>query len=182
MLFGFGGLCLIFLVGTFCNYFYGTPFQSFTVLLAVPVMALAVGIVAFVGKEWQIVPFGQDMLNPQLVIAVTLVFIAVLVLAAVAIAASTRLGQVMTLLICFAVLMLGITSDYLFGQYRDVSLLADVLYRITPNFGFFWISDALIAEHDVTLSYLGVSSSYAVFYILGILLAGVALFQKRELG
>jgi ABC-2 type transport system permease protein len=182
MIFGFGALFAIFLVGAFCNYFYGTSFQSFSVLLAVPVMSVAVAVVGFVGKEWKIVRFGEGMFAPQITIAVVLVFLAVLVLAAVAIAASTRLGQVMTLLICSGVLMLGITSDYLFGRYRDSVWVADVLYRITPNFGYFWVSDALIAEHEISLGYLGITSSYAVCYILGVLLIGVALFQKRELG
>ena len=52
-----------------------------------------------IDREWALQSPAVDF-NPQLMIALGLVLQAILVLAAVAIAASTRLGQVMTLMVC----------------------------------------------------------------------------------
>lgn len=182
MIFGMGAVLLVCLIGGFCNFFYGVPFQSFAVMMALPMMTLAGSLVAFINKDWKIVPVGAEMFNPQLLLAAALVFFAILVLTAVAVAASTRLGQVMTLLICVGVMAMGLTSDYFFGRHGEDNLFAAMMYRIVPNFGFFWVTDALTAEHDISIAYLLTVTSYTGFYILGILLIGIALFQKRELG
>ncbi len=117
LLFGFGAVLLTFGIATFCNYFYGWQFVSTCLGLGCGLLTLAVMLVGFIDSEWAFQPFAKKIMETQLPTAVLLVYFAVMILAAVALAASTRLGQVMTLLICFIVLGLGLTSDYFFQPY-----------------------------------------------------------------
>jgi len=106
----------------------------------------------------------------------------VMIATAVAVAVSTRLGQVATLGICTLVLMIGLASDYLFGQLRDASLLARFAYWISPNLAFLWVADALTQNNQITAQYVGMAFGYAMLIVLAWLLIAVALFQKREVG
>ncbi len=117
LIFGFGAVFLSFGVATFCNYFYGWQFTSSCLGLGLGLVTLACTLVGFIGREWTVQPFGAKVLDTQLPEAVLLIYFATLILTAVALAASTRLGQVMTLLICFVVLTLGLMSDYFFQPY-----------------------------------------------------------------
>jgi hypothetical protein len=117
LLFGFGAVVLTFLIATFCNYFYGWQFPSTCLALGGVLMTMACGLVGFIDNEWHTQSFATKIVEAQLPTAVVLVYFAVMILTAVALAASTRLGQVMTLLICFLVLALGLTSDYFFQPY-----------------------------------------------------------------
>ena len=109
----------------------------------------------------------------------------VLMITAVAVAASTRLGQVMNLLVCLIVLILGLTSDYLLGasaQGAEGSRLAAALYRIIPNTGFFWAGDVVSAKLTFSWGYLGMAAAYSGLYTVAALLVGMALFHRREVG
>jgi len=61
----------------------------------------------------------------------------VLVLTAVALVCSTRLGQVMTVVVCTGVFMLGLLSNYLFGRQafnnKQVGVIASVEYPSTST-------------------------------------------------
>lgn len=117
LIFGFGAVLLAFGIATFCNYYYGWQFVSTCLVLGLILMTMACGLVGFIDKEWSAQAFATKIIDKQLHTAVILVFFAVMVLTAVALAASTRLGQVMTLMVCFVVLGLGLTSDYFFQPY-----------------------------------------------------------------
>ena len=182
ILFGSGALVASILVAAFCNYLYDTQFSSLAIALVVPLLSLALALVALISPDWTLQSFGQDFIDGQIIGAAFLVFAMVLILTAVAVAASTRFGEVATLVICLAVLLVGLVSDTLFGQYRDSYLLAKVGYWLAPNLAFLWVTDALTQENPITLSYVGVSFGYANLLVAGYLLIGVAAFQKREVG
>ena len=122
------------------------------------------------------------MLKINLFFAGVLVLMAVMVLAAVALAASTRLSQVMTLLVCVLVTMLGMVSDYTLGQHVESSTTANVLYHIVPNLGLYWVIDAVTAFIPVPASYVGMAAGYTALLVTATLMIGVALFQRREVG
>jgi ABC-2 type transport system permease protein len=186
----FGGLALV--VAALANYLYRRPFPSvFTLSLAVA-MAAALGVVWCVSREWT---FQNPLTewNPQLMIALGLVFEAVLVLAAVAIAASTRLGQVMTLVVCFGVFLVGLVSEYFLGTIvADAAspgnastvgrLLTWPLYAAIPNLQFFWSADALTQGNPMTIGYFGAVSLYAAFVVGAVMSLAVLLFQRRDVG
>ncbi len=116
-----------------------------------------------------------------LLFAILLILFAVLVFVALAVAASTRLGQVMTLLICFAFFFLGSTSHYFFGRFASESYAAKATYLLFPNLTFFYVMDALVTDRPIPAGYVGLSAAYAAFHVIAILAIGMVLFQRREL-
>jgi hypothetical protein len=107
---------------------------------------------------------------------------AVVVFSAVAVAASTRLSQVMTLMVCFAVLAIGSAHPAVFARWSDQAPLVRLLGWIPPNLTFFYAIDALQNEKvTIPLSYVGKALAYCVLYSAAILAAGIALFQNRQL-
>ena len=112
-----GGSALLgaLLLGLVGNYLFGWHFGSAAIWSAAALMTLAMGVILFVGKGWKIVPLGFDdipgpynpdcvpLITAQLMVRVVLMYFASLICCAVAITASTRLGQIATLLVCGAV-------------------------------------------------------------------------------
>jgi hypothetical protein len=143
-------------------------------------MSLAMVVIAFVGKGWKVVPFGQDI-PPQLLVAMGLLLLGVLVFAAVAVTASTRLGQVMTLLVCCGFFLVGSMSQYLFGRFAGQNLAARVAYGAWPNLTFYYALDAMITGRAISGAYAGLTAAYAACNVVAILGVGMALFQRREL-
>jgi ABC-2 type transport system permease protein len=182
---GFGSLFVALLVGAFCNYFYGREFSTTTIAFLAPLLTVSVLVVALFDKKWNMTDFAADFVGGQVIIAAYLVFLAVVISSAVALAASTRLGQLMTLVVCLCVLGAGVASDYAFGQYVETSNTARAFYGAIPNMGPFWVVDGLTAgtqETTVTGEYVGYATAYAALLTVGIFGLAVALFERREVG
>jgi ABC-2 type transport system permease protein len=185
-----GGLALAvsLIVATFGNYTYGWHFSSTLLGWIVVLLTAAVVGAMFFDKQWNPQSpwseFGPEgaFHGPQIFYAVLLTFEAVLVLSAVAVALATRFAQVVTLMLCAGVFLLGLLSDYFLGQNLDQGPLYQVLYAVVPNFQFFWIGDALTQELEVPLRQVALVSGYAGLYIAAVLALGVAIFQTREVG
>lgn len=114
LLFGLLGIAAAVGAGIVCNYLYGWHFSQTAMLVLAPLAALAYLLVLVIGKRWNLQPLHQDF-KPQVVTACLVLSLAVLVLTAVATAVSTRLGQVMTIVVCAGVFVLGLLSNYLLG-------------------------------------------------------------------
>lgn len=179
---GVGALFVSILVAAVCNYLYDMNFSTTVMALMLPLMTLALSIVAFVDSEGKIQQFGKDFIDGQLIGAVLLVFAMVMVLTAVAVALSTRFGPLPTLGLCALFLALGLTSDSLFGQHKEFSLLARMAYWVSPNLAFLWVSDALTQGTHITLRYVGMAFGYAMLLVVAWVFIGVAMFQRREVG
>jgi hypothetical protein len=178
-----GGFAIAGLAAAACvNFFYGKDFASAAVAIVTPVLTVGVFITMFIDREWKAVPFAQILGEKQLFVTAFLIMLAIMILAAVALAASTRLGQVMTLMACAMVMIAGFLSDWVFGQYRDDSVVADLLYRVVPNLNYFWVVDAATADIPIPGSYLLLTLGYAVLIVVAVLAFGVALFERREVG
>lgn len=166
----------------FCNYFFGLNFAASGLLFGAILLSLALGGIAFVGKGWKVVGLDKGLPHvADLLSGMSLMLLAVLVFAAVAVAASTRLGQAMTLLICIAVFLIGSMSEYLFGRLAGVNPLAKLAYVLVPNLAIFYSLDAVTQGQIVPLDYIGLAAAYALCYIVALLALGMLLFQRREL-
>ena len=128
-------------------------------------------------------------------IELIIVIIIIGILAAIAIACSTRLGQVMTLVVCAVVFVLGLVSHFFATESAkalanvDSSVGHQVLYAfvriihfLVPNLQYLWQADALSQGHPVSLGHVAVVSLYGSLYVLAALSVAVALFQTREVG
>jgi hypothetical protein len=115
LVFGIGAGVLGLAVGVWCNYFYGVVFSSTVIAVTTPLAALAYVLCLMFDHDFSLQPIGAAF-DGQLLVALTAVTMAVLVLTAIAIAASTRLGQVMTLCVTLGIFLMGMLSDWFFGR------------------------------------------------------------------
>lgn len=182
---GFGSLAVSLIAAVFCNYFYGKHFATTAITFEAPLLTVAVLVIARFDEKWEVIPFASNFVGGQVLIAAYLVLLTVILTSTVALAASTRFGTLMTLMICTCFLGLGLISDFAFGQYQETSLLAAAAYRVVPNIGPFWVIDGLFAEADKTavpLHYVAYTTCYAALLTIGILSLAIVAFQKREVG
>ncbi|MHC4416406.1 MAG: hypothetical protein ACYS0G_14115 [Planctomycetota bacterium] len=115
IVFGVGAAFLGVGAGVWCNYFYGKVFASTVIALVTPLAGLAYLFSLMFDHGFALQPMGVSF-NGQLLLALVGITMAILVLTAIAVAASTRLGQVMTLCVTLGVFLLGMLSDWIFGR------------------------------------------------------------------
>lgn len=184
---GVTALAAALLVALAGNYFFGWSFISASVLASLILLTAAMAILSFIGKEWQIVPLGYETpeemaIHGPLLIGITMIFMAVTVFVAIAIASSTRFGQIVTLLICFGVFFIGAMHPYLFGYLAKDYVAARVAGWLFPKLTYFFPLDALMDEEpNIPASYLFGVLAYCVLYVLAVLAIGMAMFERRQL-
>jgi hypothetical protein len=88
--------------------------------------------VLLVSKEWKIQPLYHDF-KPEITKASICLLFAVMVLASMATACSARLGQVMTLVVCAGVFVLGLMSNHLIGSRAIDNTFIAQIDKATPK-------------------------------------------------
>jgi hypothetical protein len=204
LVFGISGLLATVGAALWANYFYGWPVPSATLVFGVPILAVAYLVALNFNKDWS--PAGWTQFRGMLWVALLVMWMGLLVLTAVAVAASTRFGQVVTLGIALGVFLLGLMSDWLFGRplarlgemfarmetdqtagsmldwnHAQYALLK-VAYTVVPNFQVFWLSDAVQQKREIPALYVASSAAYGALLVVACLGLAVALFQRREVG
>jgi hypothetical protein len=131
----------------------------------------------------RVTPFA-DGVDWRLIGAVLLLLFAIWVIAALALACSTRLEIVPTLAICSGAFLIGLMSDYLLGRpASEGSVIAKFFYNIVPNWQQFWLADALEKDRPgIPFQYVGLAFVYMVCYAGAALAGALWLFEDRELG
>ncbi|HZW07317.1 MAG TPA: ABC transporter permease subunit, partial [Phycisphaerales bacterium] len=114
--FGSAALLLALAIGVWGSFFYGWSFPQTATLALFPLMLLAWVLVLMVSKKWVVQPISYDF-KPQTVVACLALLLAMPVLTSIAVAASSRLGQVMTIVVCFAIFVVGMASTSVIGRY-----------------------------------------------------------------
>jgi hypothetical protein len=118
LLFGIGAALLGLLAALWCNYFYNMVFASTAIAVTTPLMALAYVLAMMFDAHFTPQAMAASF-EPNLWLALIPLLMAILVLTAVAVAASTRLTQVMTVIITIGVFLLGMLSDHFIGRPID---------------------------------------------------------------
>jgi ABC-type transport system involved in multi-copper enzyme maturation permease subunit len=188
----YGSIVLAFFIGGLTNYFARRQFVPDAALFLVLLVSLAFVVINFVNKDGEFQAFGTNT-DWRLFPASLLILLALLLLAAIALACSTRLDTLPTMAICTAVFLVGIMSDYLFGRALDAKVtnpgfwhtagvwISSALYTIVPNWQLFWLSDALEKGRTIPWSYVGKALAYVVGYLGAALCFAMLLFEDREL-
>ncbi|HVU26959.1 MAG TPA: hypothetical protein VHG71_04395 [Verrucomicrobiae bacterium] len=176
------GMILAYLLAGFSNFFLRRTFVSDAVFAMVIFSTIAVFIIFQFTTQRQSLG-TQAQVNWNLLPAGILVLFALWILAAVALACSTRLDIIPTLAICSAVFLVGLMSDYFFGRRAEAGeWWASTLYSVIPNWQIFWLADAIdMGKSTFQWAYVGKAFAYAVCYAGAALAAGAALFEEREL-
>jgi ABC-type transport system involved in multi-copper enzyme maturation permease subunit len=114
-----GMVALGYAAAGFSNYFLRRPFVA-NAVVAVTVMA-TLAFVVIVSFTKSTNRFGQmpNEVDWRLVPAAVLILFALLVLAGLALACSTRFEMIPTLAICTGIFLIGLMSDYLFGRRAE---------------------------------------------------------------
>jgi len=182
----FSGLAILIslVAATFGNYVYGWHFPTALAAWVVPLRTIAVLLTLCISPKWQVQSPGTDFGDFQMVYAMLMTFCGVLILTAFAVALATRFSQVLTLLFCAGIYIIGLLSDHYLGQpaATGAAWFYTVLYALVPNFQFFWSGDALTQDQIIPAAQVGRVAAYSAMYSLGVLGLGMALFQTREVG
>jgi hypothetical protein len=115
IVFGFAAGAVGLGAAVWCNYFYGRNFTGTVIAVTTPLAALAY-LFSMMFKPNFALQSIADGFKGQLWLAIIALWVAIMVLTAIALAASTRLGQVMTLLVTIGVFLLGMLSDWMFSR------------------------------------------------------------------
>ena len=175
-------LALAYALAGCSNFFLRRPFVSDAVLMVVVMSTLATFVILQFTSQMQ--SLGQSAaVDWRLLPAGILILFALWILAAVALACSTRFDTIPTLAICSGIFMVGLMSDYFFGvPAAKGSWWASTLYTAVPNWQLFWLADALeTGKNTFHWAYVGTALGYATCYVGAALAAGAALFEDREL-
>ncbi|MCE5277826.1 MAG: ABC transporter permease [Planctomycetaceae bacterium] len=177
---GLTALACAFIIAAVGNFMFAAPFISTLVWSLAATLTVAMGLIAFIGKGWVLVPFGQGV-DPQILLSLALILMAILLLTAVAVAAGTRLGSVMTLAVMLLIAAAGTAHQYLFvnlaGDYPILGWTGPLL----PNLTYYLQLDALFENQPLPKYDIWRMAGYTLLYITAALAVGSALFQTRTL-
>ncbi len=108
-----------------------------------------------------------------------------ILLAAVSLAVSTRLGMVPNLIICFTIYALGhlvpLIVQSSVGKFAIVRFVGQLFATLLPVLEHFTIEAAVVGGVPVPWSYLGWAAAYAALYSAVAILVALILFQDRDL-
>jgi hypothetical protein len=194
-----GAYAATIIIGAGANFWFDRPFAS----TAIKTLAITVGIVlaVFAFVENPADPEGPAY-DYQLVRAIVAGILGALVLAAVALAFSTRLTMAATVFASLVVYGVGLIADQLHAGFRRLAdwgvglfpvemqegwptrvlhSAADIAYYLIPNFQVFRVGDVLMEEgRTIPWSYVAYAAGYAAILVGAFLMLAVMLFQERE--
>lgn len=116
LVFSLSAVFLSILIAGWCNFFYGWNFPQTSVVLLLPLLLVGYLLVLALSKDWKWQPLTKDF-KPQITLACACLVMAIMVLTAAATAASTRLGQVMTIVVCAGLFVATLLTDHFLGRY-----------------------------------------------------------------
>jgi hypothetical protein len=180
------GVVLAYVLAGFSNFFLRRTFVSDAVFALVALATLAAFAIFQFTHQMESADTVAEV-NWNLLPAGILILFALWILAALALACSTRLDTIPTLAICSAFFLVGLMSDYLYSQAGGKiggggSWWASALYTALPNWQLFWLADALdMGKSTFQWAYVGKAFVYVVGYAGAALAVGTALFEEREL-
>jgi hypothetical protein len=171
---------IAFFIAGLTNYFAGRVFVSDAFMALVVMVTLAFATAGLVDTEGHAQAFGA-LFDWRLLQACVAISFALMLLQAMAVAISTKLDAVPTLVLCSIILIVGLMSDYLFGQFADTHLIANMAYHITPNWQHFWMVDALTAQGHIPWIVVAAVGKYALTYTIGVLFLAIGIFRTSEI-
>lgn len=168
-------------LSAFFNFVYDWKFTSTAIVISAILATFVLVFLALIDRDWNFAP-AKNGLNRLDIYGSILLFLAAVIIAALAVTISARFNIIVTLSACIGVFLLGLVSDYVFGRFADTYLWARIGRFLVPNLQVFWISDAIYEGSVVPFKYILISASYALCYAAGILALAIALFQRRQVG
>lgn len=114
------------------NFFYGWSFPQTSASMLFPLLLVAFGLVMAFDKKWATQEWFHDF-KPQVTVAALALTLAVLVLTSIAVAASTRLSQVMTVFVCLGVFVASLLTNHFIGRFAFRNTPIGIVASATPT-------------------------------------------------
>lgn len=168
------------LYGFFMNYFSDKNFCSSAVYSTIFISVLSFLIIGIWGRQWQLTGYWMKF-NPEFLKAVFLISCSLLVLTSISLALSPFVSRNANLFITFCFFSIGLFSDQLLMTSGGDSAAFNLLLNVIPNFHVLQMSDAIIFDRIIPMSYVYAGVSYAFLYLLGVFIIGYAMFDRKEL-
>lgn len=177
-----GSILFALLTSSWRNYFSGKSWIGSFCFSLFCYLLLSFSVFFFFDTEfnWAVTAQHFGSYDWQVGLAGLLTLEAVLLLCAISVAASTRLGAAGNFCISAFCFCGGLTSDYFlreYGQYLPVK----IWHTLMPNLQSFWLSEALKREIDIPSAYCLHVSGYGLLYLAAVLLVAAFLFDRREI-
>ncbi len=181
---GVTGIVCIFifsiLFGFFQNYFNRKNFFANSIIAAIVLGIIFFLLVGIFDRQWHIDKYWKDF-SIELTKGIFLIFLGMLVLSGFTVMLSGYLGKDSNLIVTFSLFLIGLMSDRYLGSMQDVNFFFQMLYRITPNFHVFLVSDTIVFSRAIPFSYLVNSTLYSLFLLAGFFSFSVVLFDRKEI-
>jgi len=181
---GVAGIICIFIFslmyGFFQNYFNRKNFFANSIKAAIVLAVFFFLIVGIFDRQWRIEEYWKDF-SIEVTKGIFLIFLGMLVLSGFTVMLSGYLGKDSNLIVTFSLFLIGLMSDRYIGSMQDVNIFFQLLYKITPNFHVFLVSDTIVFNRAIPSSYLISSTMYALFLLAGIFSFSVVLFDRKEI-
>lgn len=117
--------------------------------------------------------------------AILLVYCETVVLAAVSVAISTRIGLVANFMICFAIYAIGHLTPLLvqsgLGKFEAVTFTGQLISAVLPVLEYFDVKAAIAKGSAVSLAYVGAMFVYTALCSAFFMLLALVLFEDRDL-
>lgn len=178
----FSALALCSVYGGVRNFLSQKSFASHAIGAMTAVIPLVTLVFGFL-RVPELAEYGADSFIPFriLIPAMLLLFPAVWAMGAVSAALAIRLDFISNLMICLAVFLVGLVSQYFLYNWFGTSAVADILGALIPNWQYFWMADALTNSAQIPASYVLWAYLYVIFYIVIWAFWAMFLFHDSEL-
>lgn len=117
--------------------------------------------------------------------AILLVYCETVVMAAISVAISTRIGLVANFIICFAIYAVGHLTPLLvqsgLGQFEAVTFMGQLISAVLPVLEYFDVKAAIAKGSAVSLAYVGAMFVYTALCSAFAMLLALVLFEDRDL-
>lgn len=117
--------------------------------------------------------------------AILLVYCETVVMAAVSVAISTRIGLVANFMICFAIYAVGHLTPLLvqsgLGKFEAVTFMGQLISAVLPVLEYFDVKAAIAKGSGISLAYVGATFVYTVLCSAFAMLLALVLFEDRDL-
>jgi len=159
----------------------------FLILGAVLMATTSLKVVYDARESSKVDPLWRECADEMITVVpgLALSLLETILMAAVSLAVSTRLGMVPNLIVCFAIYALGhlvpLIVQSSVGRFALVRFTGRLFATILPVLDHFTIEAAVIGGVAIPWSYLAWAALYAALYSAVALLVALVLFQDRDL-
>jgi len=166
-------------------------FLGLTLTLAVNLAVMTLALYVVLGyMAWGVTPetkaaWDAPALDPRLLVAVSLIFVELMLVTAIALFFSTFSTPILSAALTFGFFIVGHFSGDL-RNFQDVvdspaaARIARGLYWVLPNLSPFDVKADVVHGQPIPIGYIGLTVAYGALYIGALLATAMLIFSRRD--